>query len=119
VYFISHNIARLETGEEFAAGIGMGASQKAQRGISGGASSARAYAFRADRPSDFGFPASTGGSSVMVARPGAAKSAYSGQPRRRSAEGRKAAIREFDQKKIDESFTAHDILTKLPAVPEG
>jgi tRNA-splicing ligase RtcB len=54
----------------------------------------------------------------MVADPGAAKSCYSVNHGAGRAKGRKAAIREFDQKSIDESFAKCDILTNCRQYPK-
>ena len=58
------------------------------------------------------------GSSVMVATEGAAKSAYSVNHGAGRVKGRKAAIREFDQKQIDQSFEDADILTNCRQYPK-
>jgi RNA-splicing ligase RtcB len=53
----------------------------------------------------------TAGSCIMVADPGAEKSCYSVNHGAGRAKGRKPAIRELDQKTVDDEFTARDILT--------
>lgn len=58
------------------------------------------------------------GSVVMVAEPGAEKSCFSVNHGAGRAKGRKAAIREFDQKSIDDAFTACDILTNCRCYPK-
>ncbi len=107
VYFISHNIARLEVVE----GRRMWVHRK-------GAT----RAFPAGHHELAGTPfAQTGhpillpgnpqaGSSVMVAEPGAALSCFSVNHGAGRALGRKRAIRELDQGEIDRSFEERDIL---------
>ncbi len=58
------------------------------------------------------------GSSVMVANAGAEKSAYSVNHGAGRRKGRKAAIREFDQKAIDQSFADADILSNCRQYPK-
>ncbi len=58
------------------------------------------------------------GSSVMVAEPGAALSCYSVNHGAGRAKGRKAAIRELDQKTVDQQFTDLDILTNCRFYPK-
>ena len=60
----------------------------------------------------------TAGSCVMVADPGADKSCYSVNHGAGRAKGRKAAIRELDQKTVDDEFVAHDILTNCRTYPK-
>jgi len=60
----------------------------------------------------------TAGSCVMVAEPGAEKSCYSVNHGAGRAKGRKAAIRELDQKTVDDEFVTHDILTNCRFYPK-
>jgi tRNA-splicing ligase RtcB (3'-phosphate/5'-hydroxy nucleic acid ligase) len=60
----------------------------------------------------------TAGSCVMVADEGADKSCYSVNHGAGRAKGRKAAIRELDQKTVDDEFVAHDILTNCRVYPK-
>ena len=60
----------------------------------------------------------TMGSSVMVAEPGAALRCYPVNHGAGRAKGRKAAIREFDQKTVDQQFTDLDILTDCRFYPK-
>lgn len=53
----------------------------------------------------------------MVAEPGAAISCYSVNHGAGRARGRKAAIRELDQKTVDEEFVKSDILTNCRQYP--
>ena len=53
----------------------------------------------------------------MVAEPGAALSCYSVNHGAGRARGRKAAMRELDQKTVDEEFVANDILTNCRQYP--
>ena len=130
VYFISHNIARQEI-----VGVAPDASGnwKPSTGHSHLAWVHRkgaTRAFPAGHPGLAGTPfEQTGhpillpgnpqaGSVVMVAEPGAAKSCYSVNHGAGRAKGRKAAIREFDQKAIDKSFADCDILTNCRQYPK-
>jgi tRNA-splicing ligase RtcB len=54
----------------------------------------------------------------MVAEEGAAKSCYSVNHGAGRAMGRKAATRALDQKKIDQEFVEHDILTNCREYPK-
>ena len=54
----------------------------------------------------------------MVADQGANKSCYSVNHGAGRAKGRKAAIRELDQKTIDDEFVVHDILTNCRTYPK-
>jgi tRNA-splicing ligase RtcB len=58
------------------------------------------------------------GSVIMVADPGAEKSAYSVNHGAGRAMGRKAADRTLDQKTVDEEFAARDILTNCRMYPK-
>jgi tRNA-splicing ligase RtcB len=114
VYFISHNIARQEIVNNKPAWVHR---KGATRAFPGGHHALRGTPFAATghpillpgNPQD--------GSSVMVAEPGAALSCYSvnhGAGRRMS---RTAANKALDQKTIDESFDAADILTNCRNYP--
>jgi tRNA-splicing ligase RtcB len=115
VYFISHNIAR----QELLDGKMVWVHRK-------GAT----RAFPANHPGLKGTPfEQTGhpillpgnpqaGSVVMVADAGARTSCFSVNHGAGRAKGRKAAIREFDQKAIDQSFTDCDILTNCRQYPK-
>ncbi len=114
VYFISHNIARLETLE----GRPMWVHRK-------GAT----RAFPAGHPDLAGTPfADTGhpillpgnpqaGSVVMVAEPGARLTCYSVNHGAGRAMGRRQAIRQLDQQAVDRSFAERDILTNTRTYP--
>lgn len=60
----------------------------------------------------------TAGSCVMVADAGADKSCDSVNHGAGRAKGRKAAIRELDQKTVNDEFFAHDILTNCRNYPK-
>ena len=119
VYFISHNIARLEPLRPTETSPLAWVHRK-------GAT----RAFPAGHPQLVNTPfAATGhpillpgnpqaGSAVMVATAGAAKSAYSINHGAGRVKGRRAAIREFDQKQIDQSFHDADILTNCRQYPK-
>ena len=114
VYFISHNIARLEQ----LGGRPMWVHRK-------GAT----RAFPAGHPELAGTPfADTGhpillpgnpqaGSAVMVADPGAALACYSVNHGAGRALGRRQAMRQLDQEAIDRSFAERDILTNTRVYP--
>ncbi|HVX86757.1 MAG TPA: RtcB family protein [Phycisphaerae bacterium] len=116
VYFISHNIARQEP-------LG-------NKGLAWVHRKGATRAFPAGHPQLAHTPfAATGhpillpgnpqaGSSVMVATEGAEKSAYSVNHGAGRVKGRKAAIREFNQKEIDQSFQDADILTNCRQYPK-
>jgi tRNA-splicing ligase RtcB len=115
VYFISHNIARREIVENRPAWVHRKGATRA---------------FPAGHHALIGTPfAKTGhpillpgnprdGSVVMVAEEGAAKSCYSVNHGAGRAMGRKAATRALDQKKIDQEFVEHDILTNCREYPK-
>jgi tRNA-splicing ligase RtcB (3'-phosphate/5'-hydroxy nucleic acid ligase) len=115
VYFISHNIARREIVENRPVWVHRKGATRA---------------FPAGHPALDGTPfAGTGhpillpgnptaGSCVMVAAPGAEKSCYSVNHGAGRARGRRAAIREFDQKTVDNEFVAKDILTNCRSYPK-
>ncbi len=123
VYFISHNIARLETTTR-SSGHGSGGSSLAWVHRKGAtrAFPARHHALKDTPFYETGHPIllpgnPQAGSSVMVAQPGAQKSAFSVNHGAGRVKGRKAAIREFNQQAIDESFAAADILTNCRRYP--
>jgi tRNA-splicing ligase RtcB len=115
VYFISHNIARQEVVNDQLSWVH-------RKGAT------RAYPASHHALKDTPFYATghpillpgnpMAGSVVMVAEPGAEKSCYSVNHGAGRAKGRKAAIREFDQKSIDDAFTASDILTNWRQYPK-
>jgi len=115
VYFISHNIARREIVDSHLAWVHRkGATRAFPAGHPG---------LKGTRFESTGHPIllpgnPQAGSVVMVADPGAKKSCYSVNHGAGRMKGRKAAIREFDQKAIDESFTACDILTNCRQYPK-
>ena len=115
VYFISHNIARQEVVNDQLSWVH-------RKGAT------RAYPAFHHALKDTPFHATghpillpgnpMAGSVVMVAEPGADKSCYSVNHGAGRAKGRKAAIREFDQKSIDDSFASCDILTNCRCYPK-
>jgi tRNA-splicing ligase RtcB len=114
VYFISHNIARREVVD--------GQDCWVHRKGATRAFPANHAALNGTPFAETGHPIlpgnPTAGSAVMVADAGAALSCYSvnhGAGRRKA---RKAAIRELDQKTVDDEFTAHDILTNCRVYPK-
>jgi tRNA-splicing ligase RtcB len=114
VYFISHNIARLEE----VGGKPMWVHRKgATRAFPGGHPALAGTPFAAT-----GHPIllpgnPQAGSSVMVALPGAELSCYSVNHGAGRALGRKRAMRELDQAAIDRSFEERDILTNCRTYP--
>ena len=114
VYFISHNIARLEQAEGREAWVHRKGATRA---------------FPAGHPALAGTPFSaTGhpillpgnprdGSRIMIAEPGADLSCYSVNHGAGRAMGRRQANRTLDQKTIDEQFEACDILTNSRHYP--
>ncbi len=118
VYFISHNIARLEPVKNSPLGMAWVHRKGATRALPAG------HPQLANTPfAGIGHPIllpgnPQAGSSVMVATEGAAKSAYSVNHGAGRVKGRKAAIREFDQKEIDQSFEDADILTNCRQYPK-
>lgn len=115
VYFISHNIARREIVENREAWVHR---KGATRAFPGGHHSLRGTPF-AETGHPILLPGNpTAGSCVMVADPGAEKSCFSVNHGAGRAKGRKAAIRELDQKTVDAEFTAHDILTNCRMYPK-
>jgi tRNA-splicing ligase RtcB len=128
VYFISHNIARLEpTLRRDSSGHWPLTTDHSSAWVH---RKGATRAFPAHHPSLANTPfAATGhpillpgnpqaGSAVMVATPGAAKSNYSVNHGAGRVKGRKAAIREFNQKEIDQSFDDADILTNCRQYPK-
>jgi len=114
IYFISHNIARKEDVDGQEAWVHRKGATRA---------------FPAGHPALAGTEfAATGhpillpgnpqaGSVVMVAEPGAAKSCYSVNHGAGRALGRRAAMRELDQKIVDTSFEECDIMTNCRQYP--
>lgn len=115
VYFISHNIAR----REFFDGKKVWVHRKgATRAFPAGHP-----ALRKTRFADTGHPIllpgnPVAGSVVMVAETGAVKSCYSVNHGAGRQKGRKAAIRELDQKTVDAEFNHADILTNCRQYPK-
>ena len=115
VYFISHNIARQEIVDNQPCWVHR---KGATRAFPAGHHTLRGTPF-----ADIGHPIllpgnPSAGSVVMVAEPGAAKSCYSVNHGAGRRKGRKAAIREFDQKAVDDEFVANDILTNCRQYPK-
>jgi tRNA-splicing ligase RtcB len=115
VYFISHNIAR----RELLDGKMVWVHRKgATRAFPGGHPGLKGTCFE-----QTGHPIllpgnPQAGSAVMVAEAGARTSCFSVNHGAGRAKGRKAAIREFDQKSIDQSFVDCDILTNCRQYPK-
>lgn len=133
VYFISHNIARQEpVNVNFtrAPGAAEDESTFKSEGVAWVHRKGATRAMPAYHPSlkgtpfyEIGHPIllpgnPQAGSAVMVAKQGAAKSAFSVNHGAGRVKGRKAAIREFDQKAIDASFEECDILTNCRQYPK-
>jgi len=115
VYFISHNIARREI-------VANQQSWVHRKGATR-AFPARHFALKETPFYETGHPIllpgnPTAGSCVMVADAGAEKSCYSVNHGAGRAKGRKAAIRELDQKTVDAEFVAHDILSNCRNYPK-
>jgi tRNA-splicing ligase RtcB len=115
VYFISHNIARREIVEKREAWVHRKGATRAYP--------AGHHALAGTRFAETGHPIllpgnPTAGSAVMVAEPGATLSCHSVNHGAGRAKGRKAAIRELDQKTVDAEFDAHDILTNCRFYPK-
>lgn len=115
VYFISHNIARKEIVDNRVAWVHR---KGATRAFPGGH-----YALANTPFAETGHPIllpgnPQAGSSVMVANAGAEKSCYSVNHGAGRVLGRKRAIRELNQKSIDQSFDAADILTNCRNYPK-
>ena len=115
VYFISHNIARREIVENRPAWVHR---KGATRAFPAGHHALRGTPF-AETGHPILLPGNPcAGSCIMVAEPGAEKSCFSVNHGAGRAKGRKAAIRELDQKTVDDEFTAHDILTNCRLYPK-
>jgi tRNA-splicing ligase RtcB len=115
VYFISHNIARQEVVENQLCWVHR---KGATRAFPAGHHGLKGTPF-AETGHPILLPGNpSAGSVVMVADPGAVKSCYSVNHGAGRAKGRKAAIREFDQKTVDEEFVANDILTNCRQYPK-
>ena len=115
VYFISHNIARQEVVNDQLSWVHRKGATRAFPALHHALKDTPFYAT--------GHPIllpgnPMAGSVVMVAEPGAEKSCYSVNHGAGRAKGRKASIREFDQKTIDDAFTASDILTNCRCYPK-
>ena len=115
VYFISHNIARKEIIDNRPAWVHRKGATRAFP--------ARHHALIGTPFEKTGHPIllpgnPRDGSMVMVAEPGAQKSCFSVNHGAGRALGRKAATRTLDQKKIDQEFTDHDILTNCRFYPK-
>lgn len=115
VYFISHNIARKEIVKNEAAWVHR---KGATRAFPAGHPALQGTIY-----ADIGHPIllpgnPQAGSSVMVADPGAALSCYSVNHGAGRVLGRRRAMRELDQRAIDQSFDQHDILTNCRNYPK-
>jgi tRNA-splicing ligase RtcB len=114
VYFISHNIARKEIVQNRPEWVHR---KGATRAFPGGHHALKGTPFEAT-----GHPIllpgnPQAGSAVMVADPGAEASCYSVNHGAGRMLGRKAAARTLDQKAVDASFEARDILTNCRNYP--
>jgi tRNA-splicing ligase RtcB len=115
VYFISHNIARREIVNNQECWVHRKGATRAFP--------ANHFSLKDTPFYETGHPIllpgnPTAGSCVMIADPGADKSCYSVNHGAGRAKGRKAAIRELDQKTVDDEFVAHDILTNCRTYPK-
>jgi len=115
VYFISHNIARKEILNDRPHWVHRKGATRAFP--------AKHFGLRETPFYETGHPIllpgnPTAGSAIMVAREGAAKSCYSVNHGAGRAKGRKAAIRELDQKTVDAEFDESDILTNCRNYPK-
>jgi tRNA-splicing ligase RtcB len=115
VYFISHNIARKEVVDNRLAWVHR---KGATRAFPAGH-----HALMGTRYADTGHPIllpgnPQAGSCVMVADEGASISCYSVNHGAGRALGRRRAIRELDQRSIDQSFDEHDILSNCRQYPK-
>jgi tRNA-splicing ligase RtcB len=115
VYFISHNIARREIVSNQECWVHRKGATRAFP--------ANHFALKDTPFYETGHPIllpgnPTAGSCVMVADPGADKSCYSVNHGAGRAKGRKAAIRDLDQKTVDDEFMASDILTNCRIYPK-
>jgi len=114
VYFISHNIARREIVRGNLAWVHRkGATRAFPAGHPG---------LKGTRYETTGHPIllpgnPQAGSCVMVADPGAEISCYSVNHGAGRALGRRRAVRELDQRAVDDSFAAADILTNCRSYP--
>ena len=114
VYFISHNIARQEVYNDQLCWVHR---KGATRAFPAGHHALKGTPFQSwghpillpGNPQD--------GSAVMVATPGAAKSCYSVNHGAGRTMGRRHAMRTLDQKEVNTSFDAHDILTNCRNYP--
>ncbi|MEM1060020.1 MAG: RtcB family protein, partial [Verrucomicrobiota bacterium] len=114
VYFISHNIARREIVNNTPTWVHR---KGATRAYPGGH-----HALAGTRYAEIGHPILLpgnphAGSAVMVAEPGAEVSCYSVNHGAGRCLGRKRAMRELDQKSVDEQFEELDILTNCRTYP--
>ncbi|MGC4120943.1 MAG: RtcB family protein [Myxococcales bacterium] len=115
VYFISHNIARPEVVEGRVAWVHR---KGATRAFPAGHHALKGTPF-AETGHPILLPGNPlGGSAVMVAEPGAAKSCFSVNHGAGRAMGRKQAIRTLDQKAVDGSFAERDVLTNCRTYPK-
>ncbi|MBI1346236.1 RtcB family protein [bacterium] len=115
VYFISHNIARREIVENRPAWVHR---KGATRAFPAG-HHALAGTVYAETGHPILLPGNPqAGSAVMVADEGAKLSCYSVNHGAGRMLGRKRAIRELDQRAIDQSFDAADILTNCRSYPK-
>jgi tRNA-splicing ligase RtcB len=115
VYFISHNIARRELFDGQMAWVHR---KGATRAFPAGHPGLQGTPFEATGHPILlpGNPCA--GSAVMVADAGAALSCYSVNHGAGRALGRKQAIRELDQKTVDQEFATDDILTNCRQYPK-
>jgi len=114
VYFISHNIARLEPTSHGQAWVHRKGATRAFPGDH----PALAHTKFAGVGHPILLPGNpAAGSVVMVAEAGAAKSQFSVNHGAGRALGRKAAARSLDQAAIDRDFAARDILTNCRKYP--
>ena len=115
VYFISHNIARKEVVDNRLAWVHR---KGATRAFPAGHHALKNTPF-AETGHPILLPGNPqAGSVVMVADEGAVKSCYSVNHGAGRQMGRKEAIRELDQKAIDNQFDADDILTNCRQYPK-
>ncbi|TWU00844.1 RtcB family protein [Stieleria varia] len=115
VYFISHNIARQEIVDNRPTWVHR---KGATRAFPAGHHALRQTPF-ADTGHPILLPGNPqAGSSVMVASEGARESCYSVNHGAGRMLGRRRAIKELDQKTVDDSFTDADILTNCRRYPK-
>ncbi len=115
VYFISHNIARREIINNEVCWVHRKGSTRAFP--------AGHHALKGTQYAATGHPIllpgnPRDGNVVMVAKPGTAKSCFSVNHGTGRALGRKRAIRELDQKSIDNKLDTHDILSNCRQYPK-